>query len=159
MTCCKKIPIVKLNISEVEKIKNTYQKGKKLFISRYNLNNWKSITLIDNFNYTKYLHQFPIIKNWYDCLNLEIEHAYLSILEPKTSIPWHTDMSTDVFNPTFLTSISTNSSFIEFKNDKKYVYKLGYSYIIRSAIEHRILNLSDDIRITLCSTPRENPYV
>jgi hypothetical protein len=68
-------------------------------------------------------------------------------------------MSTDVFSNSFLTSIKTEKSFIEFENDKKYTYNQGYSYVIRSAIKHRILNLSDDIRITICTTPTENPYV
>ena len=41
----------------------------------------------------------------------------------------------------------------------KYTYEDGYSYIFRSGISHRILNFNDDLRITLCTTPEENPYV
>ena len=88
-----------------------------------------------------------------------IKSSYISVLDPKSSIPWHKDMSSDVFCKSFLTSIKTENSFIEFEGDRKYTYKPGFSYVIRSANNHRILNLSDDIRITLCTTPTENPYV
>ena len=40
----------------------------------------------------------------------------------------------------------------------KYTYKNGYSYIFRAGFSHRVLNLNDDLRITLCTTPEENPY-
>ena len=56
---------------------------------------------------------------------------------------------------TLISSIITFETFIEFK-DKRYFYKDGYSYIIRSGNEHRVLNLNNDIRITLCTTPEED---
>ena len=61
---------------------------------------------------------------------------------------------TESFAPAAIT-LSTDDSFIEFENDKKYTYKTGYSYLIRSG-SHRIFNLSDKNRYTLCVTPEEN---
>ena len=85
---------------------------------------------------------------------------YISILLPKSSIPWHVDMQDiSYFNKAILTSLSTKNSFIEFENDVKYVYKTGYSYLIKSGVKHRILNLSDQNRIMICTTPKENKYV
>lgn len=164
MTCCKKIPIPDLNISDLDTIQNMYLNGKKVFNSRYNLPNWRSLYLINDYKQNSLYHKLPNIRNWLIYIEdnyLEfkgIKNCYLSILEPKSSIPWHTDMSTDVFNDSFLTSLKTKNSFIEFENDKKYTYKTGSSYVIRSAVSHRILNLSNEIRITLCTTPTENPY-
>ena len=85
---------------------------------------------------------------------------YVSILLPKSSIPWHVDMQ-DInnFNKAILTSVNTKNSFIEFKNDVKYIYKTGYSYLIKSGVNHRIFNLSDQNRIMICTNPKENKYV
>ena len=58
-----------------------------------------------------------------------------------------------------ITSLVTDNSFIEFEEDKKYTYKTGYSYLIKSGVKHRILNLNDSNRYTLCVTPEDNPYV
>ena len=60
-----------------------------------------------------------------------------------------------LFKKSIITAISTKNSFIEF-DDKKYYYKNGLSYIIRSGNKHRVLNLNDDIRITLCTTTGED---
>ena len=81
-----------------------------------------------------------------------IKNSYISILIQKSSIDWHVDSTNKDFNKSIITAISTTNSFIEFE-DAKYYYKDGYSYIIRSGNSHRVLNLNDDIRITLCTTP------
>jgi hypothetical protein len=79
---------------------------------------------------------------------------------PKNQIPWHVDLQNkEIFSPAAITSLVTDNSFIEFENDKKYTYKTGYSYLIRSGNKHRIINLSDINRYTLCVAPEENPYV
>ena len=36
---------------------------------------------------------------------------------------------------------------------KKYFYKTGYSYALQTGTEHRIINMSDDYRITICTVP------
>ena len=78
---------------------------------------------------------------------------------PRNQIPWHVDQTqTDIYANSIITSISTSNSFIEFENDKKYNYREGYSYLIKSGVKHRIMNLSDEYRVTLCLTPKENPY-
>ena len=78
---------------------------------------------------------------------------------PRNQIPWHVDMQqADVYANSIITSISTANSFIEFENDKQYHYREGYSYLIKSGVKHRIMNLSDEYRVTLCLTPKENPY-
>lgn len=165
MTHCKKIPIPQFNRGDIVKLIDLATRGKKVFSSRYNLDNWYSLTLINNYDYSQVLKELPFLWYTYDQLNnfhtefKGIKSSYLSILNPKSSIPWHKDMSTDVFCNSFITSIKTEKSFIEFEGNKKYTYDPGYSYVIRSAISHRILNLSDDIRITICTTPTENPYV
>ena len=86
-----------------------------------------------------------------------IKNCYISILKPKCAIPWHTDSSNENFNLSFITSIDTDKSFLEIDNIKD-TYKKGYSYVFRSGFSHRVLNLNDDLRITLCTTPEENPY-
>ena len=63
-----------------------------------------------------------------------------------------------IYSNSIITSISTANSFIEFENDKQYHYREGYSYLIKSGVKHRIMNLSDEYRVTLCLTPKENPY-
>ena len=166
MTCCKKIPILQFDRGDLVKLVNLSTRGKKVFAKRYNLDNWKSLPLITNYKFSYLLeNELPHLLNTFKNLNKihtefkGIKSSYLSVLNPKSSIPWHKDMSTDVFCNSFLTSLKTENSFIEFEGDKKYTYQTGCSYVIRSAINHRILNLSDDIRITLCTTPTENPYV
>ena len=42
---------------------------------------------------------------------------------------------------------------------KKYTYKEGMSYIIKSGVEHRIFNLDEEPRLTLCVTPEVNDHV
>lgn len=165
MTCCKKIPLPKFNLGDTEKLLYLATNGRKVFSKRYNLENWKSFPIITNYKYSYLLkNELPSLLESFETLNSlkdfkGIRSSYISILNPRSSIPWHRDMSTDIFCNAFLTSIKTTHSFIEFENDKKYYYESGCSYVIRSAISHRILNLSDDIRITLCTTPTENPYV
>lgn len=166
MTCCREIPIptLKISPSEIKRLNFFYYKAKrKVFQNRYNLSNWFSLHFIEDQIPSSIVHNFPSIDDWFTKLinsDLKgIKECYLSVLEAKTSIPWHKDLNKDVFSEAFLTSISTDKSFIEFRNDKKYTYKTGHSYVIRSAIEHRILNLSDETRFTLCTIPLENPYV
>ncbi len=166
MTCCKEIPIptLKISPSELKRLEFFYRNAKrKVFVNRYNLQNWFSLSFVNNEIESNIIENFPSIKKW--CSDIKksefkgIKSSYLSVLEPKSSIPWHKDLSTDKFCAAFLTSVKTDKSFIEFKNDKKYTYKTGHSYVIRSAIEHRILNLSDETRYTLCTVALENPYV
>ena len=166
MTCCKEIPIPTLKIfpSEISRLNFFYNNAKrKVFQNRYNLSNWFSLSFVDNEVESSIIKNFPNIDEWFTMLKKSdlkgVKECYLSVLEAKTSIPWHKDLSEDVFSEAFLTSISTDKSFIEFRNDKKYTYKPGHSYVIRSAIDHRILNLSDANRFTLCTIPLENPYV
>ena len=84
---------------------------------------------------------------------------YLGI-KTNLSLVLTTDKSDiETFSPSFITSIRTDNSFIEFKDDKKYTYKEGMSYIIKSGVEHRIFNLNDEHRITLCVTPEVNDHV
>ena len=61
------------------------------------------------------------------------------------------------FQVKVITALLTDKSFLEVDNIK-YTYKNGYSYIFRAGFSHRVLNLNDDLRITLCTTPEENPY-
>jgi len=166
LTYCKQIPIPQFNRGDIVKLIDLATKGKKIFSNRYNLNNWYSLSLIEDYKYSRLLtDNLPYLWYTFDQLNnfytefKGIKSSYISVLDPKSSIPWHKDMSSDVFCKSFLTSIKTENSFIEFEGDRKYTYKPGFSYVIRSANNHRILNLSDDIRITLCTTPTENPYV
>lgn len=110
------------------------------------------------------LKHFPYVQKWLGDIvkfnNLkEIEHVYLSVLAPRQQIPWHTDMNRKGYNKAFITSLFTDDSIIEFRNDKKYEYKQGFSYALQTGSEHRIINMSDDYRFTLCVTPKENPYV
>ena len=111
------------------------------------------------------MKHFPYIQEWMKlCIRhtgiKKFKHVYLSVVLPRNQIPWHVDMKdTESFAPAAITSLSTDDSFIEFENDKKYTYKTGYSYLIRSGNRHRIFNLSDKNRYTLCVTPEENPYV
>ena len=166
MTCCKEIPIptLKISPSELKRLEIFYRNAKrKVFVNRYNLQNWFSLSFVADEVESSIIQNFPSLEKWSKDIKKSkfkgIKSSYLSVLEPKSSIPWHKDLSTDKFCAAFLTSIKTDKSFIEFRNDKKYTYKTGHSYVIRSAIEHRILNLSDETRYTLCTVTLENPYV
>lgn len=164
MINCKQIDIPKLKIRpfDIQNINNFFEKGQLLFDEKYFLHNWKSFNLVNNGKDSPILSKFDSIKIWKTKLDklFHIESMYISILLPKSSIPWHVDMQDiSYFNKAILTSLSTKNSFIEFENDVKYVYKTGYSYLIKSGVKHRILNLSDQNRIMICTTPKENKYV
>ena len=162
MTYCKQIPLPVLQ-ADIEKIKFFYKNGYKLFSERQIDNPyWKSFNLITNSKISPVSQNLKCITSW---LNLIQEHTgiknikncYISVLKPKCAIPWHTDAEGEKFTSSFITSISTDKSFLEVDNIK-YTYKNGYSYIFRAGFSHRMLNLNDDLRITLCTTPEENPY-
>ena len=159
----KQIPLPILR-ADINKIKFLYVNGQSLFKERVLENsNWKSFDIINNYSVSPFLKKLPCISSWFKDLKdftgiKNIKHSYISILDKKSSIDWHADALSDNFHPAVLSSISTEKSFIEFE-DTKYYYKEGYSYLIRSGIRHRLLNLNNDIRIVLCSTPEENKYV
>ena len=162
MTYCKQIPLPVLE-ADIEKIKFFYKNGYKLFSERQIDNPyWKSFNLITNSKISPVSQNLKCITSW---LNLIQEHTgiknikncYISVLKPKCAIPWHTDAEGEKFTSSFITSISTDKSFLEV-DSIKYTYKNGYSYIFRAGFSHRVLNLNDDLRITLCTTPEENPY-
>lgn len=164
MTNCKQIPLPKLQISDISRIEHFFKLGNHLFSQRYQAApHWKSFDLINEKKHSPMLKHFPDIIKWTENLQKhtgikEIEHMYLAVLSPMQQIPWHKDMSRPGFHKSFITAIQTNSSFIEFELDKHYTYKQGFSYILQTGVEHRIINTSDQFRITLCSTPKENPY-
>lgn len=163
MTYCKQIPLPILDNVSIDKILFIYTNAEKLWDIRYNHEPWKSIDLITDSKATAWLRQFSEINLWIASLYKftgikSINNMYLSVLAPKNQVPWHSDLTTDVFATTILTSIQTENSFLEFEN-KKYVYKHGYSYLLRTYNKHRIMNLHNKPRITLCTTPKENPYV
>ena len=157
----KQLPLPVLN-ADIEKIKFIYINGRNsLFQQRYAYSpDWKSFDLISNYNVSPILQKLPSISNWFKLLKEHtgvktIKTSYISVLDVKSSIDWHTDSINNDFNKSIITAISTKNSFIEF-DDKKYYYKNGLSYIIRSGNKHRVLNLNDDIRITLCTTTGED---
>ena len=163
MTYCKQIPLPLLDKVNIDKIHFIYKNAGKLWNTRYNHEAWKSIDLITDSKDTRWLLQFTEINLWRQSLYKftgikEISNMYISVLAPKNQVPWHSDLTTDVFASTILTAIQTENSFLEF-DDNKYIYKQGYSYLLRTYNKHRIMNLSDKPRITLCTTPKENPYV
>tara|TARA_R110000744_G_scaffold187880_1_gene307232 strand:+ start:225 stop:716 length:492 start_codon:yes stop_codon:yes gene_type:complete len=163
LTYCKQIPIPILDNVSIEKILFIYSNAGSLWNTRYNHDPWKSIDLISEGKDTAWFRQFSEIKLWraslYKFTGIKhITNMYLSVLAPRNQVPWHTDLSNDVFASTILTSIQTDNSFLEFENNK-YVYKTGYSYLLRTYNKHRIMNLNNEPRITLCTTPKENPYV
>ena len=165
MTNCKEIAVPKLEGVDIQRVMYFYKLGNHLFAERYFNHHWKSFDLIQGSVESPMFKHFPAIQKWIEIVKRQnkigkINTMYLSILDPKNQIPWHVDKSdTDTFSPSFITSIKTNNSFIEFKDDKKYTYKEGFSYIIKSGVEHRILNLNDEHRITLCVTPEVNDHV
>ena len=162
MTYCKQIPLPVLQ-ADIEKIKFFYKNGYKLFSERQIDNPyWKSFNLITNSKISPVSQNLKCITSWLNLIQdhtgiKNIKNCYISILKPKCAIPWHTDAEGEKFTSSFITSISTDKSFLEVDNIK-YTYKNGYSYIFRAGFSHRVLNLNDDLRITLCTTPEENPY-
>ena len=162
MTYCKQIPMPVLE-ADIEKIKFFYKNGYKLFSERQIDNPyWKSFNLITNSKISPVSQNLKCITSWLKLIQehtgiKNIKKCYISVLKPKCAIPWHTDADGEKFTSSFITSISTDKSFLEVDNIK-YTYKNGYSYIFRAGFSHRVLNLNDDLRITLCTTPEENPY-
>lgn len=165
MINCKQLQIRKLEGMEYNRLQHFFKLGNHLFEDRYSYApHWKSFDLFSEKRESPMLKHFPYIQKWLsDIIKFnhleEIEHMYLSVLAPRQQIPWHTDMIREGFNKAFITSLFTNDSFIEFRDDKKYQYKQGLSYALQTGSEHRIINMSDDYRFTLCVTPKENPYV
>ncbi len=164
MTNCKQIPLPKLGKQDLQKIISFFTMGHHLFDERYGHHAWKSFDIVKGGSTSPMIKHFPGIVKWLTTCSKhtavrDIEHLYLSILMPRNQIPWHVDMQqADVYANSIITSISTANSFIEFENDKQYRYREGYSYLIKSGVKHRIMNLSDEYRVTLCLTPKENPY-
>ena len=164
MTNCKQIPLPKLGKQDLQKIISFFTMGHHLFDERYGHHAWKSFDIVKGGSTSPMIKHFPGIVKWLTTCSKhtavrDIEHLYLSILMPRNQIPWHVDMQqADVYANSIITSISTANSFIEFENDKQYHYREGYSYLIKSGVKHRIMNLSDEYRVTLCLTPKENPY-
>ena len=164
MTCCKQIPIPVLNLS-YNKLVFLHNNLKHLFLPRYKNNtSWQSFDLISNGKQNSLLKHLLEITDWMELLNTStgiknIKHMYLAVLDSYSQIPWHHDRQDYNFDSSFITDLHTSKSFIEFVDDKKYLYKQGYSYVIRSGVDHKIFNLNKSIRITLCTTPEENPYV
>ena len=162
MTYCKQIPLPVLE-ADIEKIKFFYKNGYNLFSERQIDNPyWKSFNLITNSKISPVSQNLKCITSWLSFIEehtgiKNIKNCYISVLKPKCAIPWHTDAEGEKFTSSFITSISTDKSFLEVDNIK-YTYKNGYSYIFRAGFSHRVLNLNDDLRITLCTTPEENPY-
>ena len=154
----KQLPLPILE-ADINKIKFLYTNGRdSLFKQRYDKSpGWRSFDIIKEYSSSPLLQKLPFITNWIKLLkehtNIRvIKNSYISILIQKSSIDWHVDSTNKDFNKSIITAISTTNSFIEFE-DAKYYHKDGYSYIIRSGNSHRVLNLNDDIRITLCTTP------
>ena len=165
MTSCKQIPLPKIEDVDVHKLDFFFKLGNHLFETRYNHHAWKSFDLLVDKKVSPMMKHFPFIEKWLELVEKhsglrKIKNCYISVVLPKNQIPWHIDQSNDdIFSPSALTSLVTDNSFIEFEDDKKYTYKTGYSYLIKSGVKHRIVNLSDSNRYTLCITPEENPYV
>ena len=159
MTNCKQIPLPKIDNQDVKKITSFFSMGNHLFSERYGHHAWKSFDIITKGNVSPMINHFPSILKWLTICNKhtalkKVDHLYISILMPRNV----DQTQTDIYANSIITSISTDNSFIEFENDKQYRYKEGYSYLIKSGVKHRIMNLNDKHRITLCSTPKENPY-
>ena len=157
MTNCKQIPLPKLGKDDLQKIISFFSMGNHLFNERYGHHAWKSFDIITEGTASPMIRHFPGIIRWLTTCTKHtairsIDHLYLSILMPRNQIPWHIDMQ---HNNIYANSIITS---IEFENDKQYHYREGYSYLIKSGVKHRIINLSDEYRVTLCLTPKENPY-
>ena len=81
--------------------------------------------LIKNTTSSPMMRHFPAIEKWVATIKRDtaikaIQTLYISILAPKSHIPWHIDRSDDALSNSYITSIVTNKSFIEFKDDRKY---------------------------------------
>ena len=165
MTNCKQIPLPRVEDVDLHKLDFFFKLGNHLFESRYAPHAWKSFDLLTNYRVSPMMKHFPFIVKWLDMCEKHtgfksIKNCYLSVVLPKNQIPWHVDLQNkDTFSPAAITSLVTGDSFIEFEDDKKYTYKLGHSYLIKSGNRHRIMNLSNTNRYTLCVVPEENPYV
>lgn len=165
MTNCKQLPLPKLKVDNIDRVIHFFKLGNHLFNQRYNdAPHWKSFDLIADGRHSPMLKHFPEILDWIEQLKKHtaiknIENMYLAVLAPKQQIPWHKDMSRPGFHKAFITALQTNSSFIEFEEDKHYTYRESFSYALQTGVHHRIINTSDEYRITLCTTPKENPYV
>jgi hypothetical protein len=156
---CKQLNIPNLEGVNISRLIHFFKLGNHLFSERYiHAPHWKSFDLIYDNEYSPMLKHFPPILQWVETIQkkkyiLKIKTLYISVLAPKQQIPWHTDMKREGFNKAFITSIQTDDSFIEFKDDKKYFYKKGFSYALQTGTEHRIINMSNEYRITLCTLP------
>lgn len=165
MTNCKQIPLPKIDNIDLNKLDFFFKLGNHLFSSRYSHEAWKSFDLLKDGKTSPIMKHFPFIEKWLELTTKHSgikkwNHVYLSVVLPKNQIPWHVDLQNiDIYSSSILTSLATEESFIEFEEDKKYTYKTGYSYLIKSGNRHRIFNLNASNRYTLCSTPQENPYV
>ena len=165
MTNCKQIPLPKVEDVDIHKLDFFFKLGNHLFETRYSHHAWKSFDLLRDCSVSPMMKHFPFVSDWLAKCEKhtgfrKIKHCYISVVLPKNQIPWHVDLQNkEIFSPAAITSLVTDNSFIEFENDKKYTYKTGYSYLIRSGNKHRIINLSDINRYTLCVAPEENPYV
>tara|TARA_Y100000114_G_scaffold125138_1_gene121096 strand:- start:4925 stop:5437 length:513 start_codon:yes stop_codon:yes gene_type:complete len=159
LTNCKQLNLPPLDGVDLHKMIHFFKLGNHLFTNRYSeAPHWKSFDLIKDSGYSPMFKHFPIIVRWVEMLQREkftskIMNLYVSVLAPKQQIPWHVDMSRPGFNKAFITALQTDNSFIEFKDDKKYFYKVGCSYALQTGTEHRIINMSDDFRIALCTLP------
>ena len=165
MTNCKQLPLRRLDGMEYSRLEHFFKLGNHLFTGRYSeAPHWKSFDLYSDKRESPILKHFPYIKHWLSMLQTHnglksIQHIYLSVLAPKQQIPWHVDMQREGYNKAFITSLFTDDSVIQFKDDKRYRYKQGFSYALQTGTEHRIINMSDTYRFTLCTTPEDNPYV
>ncbi len=169
MTNCKQLKLPPLEGVNIHKLIHFFKLGNHLFTDRYlEAPHWKSFDLIKNTGYSPMFKHFPEIVKWSEMLQKKkliskIMTLYISVLAPRQQIPWHVDMDKPGFNKAFITALQTDDSFIEFKDDKKYYYKKGFSYALQTGTEHRIINMSDDYRITLCTSPikelKDDPMV
>ena len=159
MINCKQLNIPNLVGVNIPRLIHFFKLGNHLFSERYDhAPHWKSFDLIHDSGYSPMFKHFTPIVEWVEMIQKKkyvskIKTLYISVLAPRQQIPWHTDMKRKGFNKAFITSIQTDNSFIEFKDDKKYFYKKGLSYALQTGTEHRIINMSDEYRITLCTLP------
>ena len=169
MTNCKQLKLPPLEGINIHKLIHFFKLGNHLFSDRYSeAPHWKSFDLIKNTGHSPMFKHFPEIVKWSEMLQKKgyiskIMNLYISVLAPRQQIPWHVDMNRLGFNKAFITALHTDDSFIEFKDDNKYFYKKGLSYALQTGVEHRIINMSNDYRITLCTLPlkelKDDPMV
>ena len=80
MTCCKEIPVLPLNLplSELKRLEFFYKSAKrKVFINRYNLQNWFSLSFVDNEVESNIVQNFPSLKKWCDDIKKSEFKEYL----------------------------------------------------------------------------------